>query len=104
MIRSTIFKKTFALDLFIPPHSAHPPGVLLGHIHGNILRINQLCSGKDDVTNIIQTFVRWLVARGHKPPTLLTIFDLALDNARKFIAMTDGAREEACTTKCEESK
>ena len=75
-----------------------------GHIHGKILRINQLCSGKDDVTNIIQTFFCWLMARGHKPPTLLPIFDLALDNAQKFIAMSDGARKEARTTKYEESK
>ena len=29
---TTLFKKPMALYLYIPPHSAHPPRVITGHI------------------------------------------------------------------------
>ena len=43
-IETTLFEKPLALHLYIPPHSCHPPGVIIGIVMGNVLRIFQLCS------------------------------------------------------------
>ena len=50
-IKTTLHEKPMALYLFIPPHSAHPPGVLTGHIFGNILRVFRLNSDEQDMIN-----------------------------------------------------
>ena len=47
-IKTSLYEKPMALYLFIPPHSAHPPGVLKSHINGNILRIFRLNTDERD--------------------------------------------------------
>ena len=47
-IQTTLFEKSINQYLYIPPGSAHPPRVLLGLVHGNILRIYCLCSTEED--------------------------------------------------------
>ena len=37
-VESTLYEKKLALYLYIPPSSAHPPGVTAGLVMGNILR------------------------------------------------------------------
>ena len=44
-----LWKTIMAIFLFIPSHSAHPHGILVGHIYGNLLRIFRLKSSEDDI-------------------------------------------------------
>ena len=43
-IVTLLYEKEMNLYLYIPPHSAHPPGVLTRLVSGNILRIHSLFS------------------------------------------------------------
>ena len=47
-IETTLFKKRLNLHLYIPPHSAHPPGLLPGIVYGTLFRIFTLCSTEED--------------------------------------------------------
>ena len=91
-IETTLYEKPMALHLFIPPHSAHPPGVLRSHIYGNILRIFRLNSNQRDVTSDTITFLRRFVRRGHNINNLKPIFQSAIKNARKFLATSKEVR------------
>ena len=55
-ISTTLFEKELNLYLYIPPHSAHPPGVLHGLVIGNIVRIYNLCSNQNEAHNHILQF------------------------------------------------
>ena len=68
------------LYLYIPPHSAHPPGVLLGLIYGNISRIYNLCSEDNDKKRLIAAFYQRLIARGYKSTQIIPMFQKAADN------------------------
>ena len=48
-IHTTLYEKKMNLYLYIPPHSAHPPGVLTDLIMGNMMRMHTLCSCPLDV-------------------------------------------------------
>ena len=47
-IETTLFEKRLNLHLYIPPHSAHPPGLLPGIVYGTLFRIFTLCSDNED--------------------------------------------------------
>ena len=47
-IETTLFEKRLNLHLYIPPHSAHPPGLLPGIVNGTLFRIFTLCSDNED--------------------------------------------------------
>ena len=47
-ISTSLFEKQLNLHLYIPPHSAHPPGLLPGIVHSTLFRIFTLCSDYDD--------------------------------------------------------
>ena len=47
-IETTLFEKQLNLHLYIPPHSAHPPGLLPGIVYGTLFRIFTLCSDNED--------------------------------------------------------
>ena len=47
-IETTLFEKRLNLHLYIPPHSAHPPGLLPGIVYGTLFRIFTLCSTEED--------------------------------------------------------
>lgn len=88
-ITSTLYEKALNLYLYIPPHSAHSPGVLAGLVMGNVLRMFQLCSHQADCQIKIQEFYRRLLKRGYKPSTLLPMFTKAIENARAHQARND---------------
>ena len=48
MIETTLFEKRLNLHLYIPPHSAHPPGLLPGMVYSTLFRIFNLCSSETD--------------------------------------------------------
>ena len=47
-IETTLFEKRLNLHLYIPPHSANPPGLLPGIVYGTLFRIFTLCSDNED--------------------------------------------------------
>ena len=47
-IETTLFEKRLNLHLYIPHHSAHPPGLLPGIVYGTLFRIFTLCSDNED--------------------------------------------------------
>jgi hypothetical protein len=71
-VQSTLFEKAMNLYLYLPPHSAHPPGVLKGLIAGMVLRILRLTSDPDERKAHGQGFFNCLRARGYLASTLLT--------------------------------
>ena len=48
-IITSLYEKAMNLYLYIPPHSANPPGVSTGLVSANILWIHSLCSEHDDI-------------------------------------------------------
>ena len=81
-ITTTLYEKIQNPYLYIPPHSAHPPGVLTGLIFGNTYRIYKLCSDKSDQERLIQQFYRRLLVRGYKTAHILPLFHKAALRAR----------------------
>ena len=73
-IETKLFEKLLNLYLYIPPHSAHPPGVLKGLVLGNCYRIYSLCSKKTDVKKNLQAFYHRLLARGYNSDVLYPLF------------------------------
>jgi len=73
-IHTTLYEKSMNPYLYIPPHSAHPPGVLTGLVFGNIHRISSLCSDSDDRKRLVQQFYRRLLVRGYQPSMLTPLF------------------------------
>ena len=102
-IQTTLFEKPMALYLFIPPHSAHPPGVLIGHIFGNVLRIFRLNSLEIDMIDDTVIFYRRFLQRGHKSDVLKPLFLKAIVNARKFLATSEAQRAANKAAKHEEA-
>ena len=64
-IVTSLYEKATNLYLYIPPHSAHPPGVLTGLVSGNILRIHSLFSEQDNINLRINQFYTRLLVRGY---------------------------------------
>ena len=65
-IVTSLYEKAINLYLYIPPHSAHPPGVLTGLVSGNILRIHSLCSKQDDINRRTKQFYARLLVRRYQ--------------------------------------
>jgi hypothetical protein len=80
-ISTNLFEKEMNLYLYLPPHSAHPPGVLRGLIIGMTKRIFRLTTTVDDKRTAIHTLFRRLVARGYRPDTIRPIFHDAICRA-----------------------
>jgi hypothetical protein len=81
-ISTCLYEKPLNLYLYLPPHSAHPPGVLRGLVTGNVIRICRLTSRWEDSETAIRTFYRRLTRRGYSPETLLPIFADAVKKAQ----------------------
>jgi hypothetical protein len=94
----TMFEKKLNLYLYIPPNSAHPPGVITGLIFGNVLRIYQLCSDEQDISNRLVVFFRRLRACNYSPESLLPLFNKAIENTKAYLSRSDAdhaTRKEA---------
>jgi len=75
VVESTLFEKALSLHLYIPPSSAHPPGVLKGLVARSLLRIIRLTSNWTTRKNHISRFFRRLMAHGYTASHLQPIFD-----------------------------
>jgi hypothetical protein len=82
-IRSTLFEKPLNLYLYLPPHSAHPPGVLTGLIYGMVRRVYRLTTDPLDCQDSLRQFYRRLRFRGYPKTTLLPLFTAGLANRFK---------------------
>jgi hypothetical protein len=82
-IGTKLFEKKLNLYLYIPPHSAHPPGVTSGLIFGMIQRIFRLTTETADQKSAITDLFRRLQARGHQATDILPIFLAAVAKASK---------------------
>ena len=91
-IHTTLYEKNLNLYLYIPPHSAHPPGVLTGLIMGNVMRMHTLCSCPKDIRSKLGLFYRRLMARGYNQEDIFPVFEKAIINARAHVKR--GTRKE----------
>lgn len=83
-IHTTLYEKASNLHLYIPPHSAYPPGVLSGLIMGNVYRFHNLCTDATDVQQKTLQFFQRLAARGHNRDVLRPIFSQAIVRVKKL--------------------
>jgi hypothetical protein len=86
-----LYEKPLNLHLYLPPRSAHAPGVLYGLIAGSIYRSKTLCSSPADADLIIKKFWRQLRARGYPASTLLPLFEKALNRKPAPVLPTEPA-------------
>ena len=82
IISTTLFEKLLNVHGYIPPHSAHAPGVLNGLISGCTDRIYSLCSDDTERKRHISTFYHRLLRHGYQPHDLLAKFASAHQLAR----------------------
>ena len=80
----SMFQKPMNLHLYIPPRSAHPPGVLQGLISGWFYRCLSLCTHRSDALDNIRSLWHYLVSRGYQAPTLKPLFDRAFRTVTPF--------------------
>jgi hypothetical protein len=97
-IRTTLFEKPLNLHLHIPPHSAHPPGLLPGIVHGTLFRIFTLCSDDNDRMTRTRTFFRRLLARGYKANNLRPLFGRAIERAQAYTGPAHHNSDQASNT------
>jgi hypothetical protein len=83
-IQTTLYRKALNLYLYIPPHSAHPPGVLNGLVCGIVHRVFTLCSNYQEALQLCKEFYRRLLVRGYKPQTLRPLFTKAASKALAY--------------------
>ena len=103
-IVTDLFEKKMALYLYIPPHSAHPPGVLTGLIMGQVFRIFNLCSNVKDMQRHILNFHDRLCRRGYSHKDLLPLFEKAAKNAEAFKNKSEEEKEREKIQKEEAAK
>ena len=78
-ITTSTFIKPMNLHLYIPPKSAHPPGVLKSLIYGNLQRFWTQNTNKEDYISHTSAFFQHLLHRGYDPETLAPIFEAAAE-------------------------
>ena len=83
-IRTTLYEKEMNIYLYLPPHSAHPPGILRGLIVGMTRRIFRLTSTFSDQETAVKTFFGRLVARGYPASRIRPIFYDAIRRASQL--------------------
>ena len=84
------FQKKLNLYLYIPPHSAHPPGTIRSLIFGLTRKYWQQNSDPNDFRDIIKLLYTRLLARGHNPAFLNKTFAeaaLAIDEKQNKIGL-----------------
>ena len=88
-ISTSWYEKPLNLHLYIPPHSAHPPGLLPGIVHSTLFRIYTLCSDNDDKLTRTKVFFKRLVARGYKSDQIKPLFYKAITRAKLYSGPID---------------
>jgi len=84
-ISTKTFQKPTNLHLYIPPSSAHPPGVLKSLIFGNLQRYWEQNTYVSDFTDITKQFATRLIARGYDKHTIKRLFNEAAKKLDNFV-------------------
>ena len=77
-ISTSLFKKPLNLHLYIPPHSAHPPGLLPGIVYSTLFQIFTLCSDQNDRILCTKVFFKRLQAHGYQSDQIKPLFYKAI--------------------------
>lgn len=93
-IVTTMHEKLLNLYLYIPPHSAHAPGVLKSIIFGRVQQVHYICNNNTDVRHYIQLLFNRLCARGYSAGMLQKIFVNAMSNAQAMNPLLKSTVEE----------
>ena len=93
-ISTSLFEKPLNLHLYIPPHSAHPPGLLPGIVHSTLFRIFTLCSDHDDRILRTRVFFKRLQARGYKSDQTKSLFYKAISRAEQYSGPTNSTKND----------
>ena len=83
-ITCSMFQKLMNLHLYIPPRSAHPPGVLQGLISGWVYRSLSLCSHQSDANSNIRSLWTYLLFRGYQTSMIRPLFQRAIRTVRPY--------------------
>ena len=83
-IETTLYKKRLNLHLYIPPHSAHPPGLLPGIVYGTLFCIFTLCSDNEDKLQRTKVFFKRLIACGYKGNDIRTLVHKAITREKAY--------------------
>jgi len=78
-IETKTYQKPMNLHLYIPPSSAHPPGLFRSLVLSTLQRYWRQCSNKDDYRDIATKFAMDLLARGYTIPMLHPLYQEAAD-------------------------
>jgi hypothetical protein len=73
-LETVTYQKPMNLFLYIPPSSAHPPGVLKSTIYGNLRRFWLQNTKLNDYIKVTQQFASHLIARGHNSSIISKLF------------------------------
>ena len=76
-ISTRTFIKPMNLRLYIPPQSAHSPGVLKSIIFGSVFRFWEQNTSPSDYIATTRDFYQALLNRGYRPEVLTPIFQSA---------------------------
>ena len=68
------YQKPMNLFLYIPPTSAHAPGVLKSIVYGNLQRFWRQNTHRSDFVRVAGQFAQHLIARGHHPDIIRELF------------------------------
>ena len=93
-ISTSLSEKPLNLHLYIPPHSAHPPGLLPGIVHSTHFRIFTLYSDHNDRILRTKVFFKRLQARGYKSDQIKPLFYKAIACAKCYSGPTDRATND----------
>lgn len=83
-IETKTYQKPLNLYQYIPPQSAHPPGMLRGLVLGNVGRYYIQNTHTKDYKNIVIEFYRRLRARGYNSEVLTPLFLEAHARAKTY--------------------
>ena len=87
-ITFSTYQKDHNLYLYLPPHSAHPPGITRSLIHGLIRKYWIQNTHSQDFHKMTKLLFQRLLARGHPENTLRSLFLQAAKNIDKTITVT----------------
>ena len=89
-----LHEKPLNPHLYIPPHSAHPPGLLSGIVHSTLFRIFTLCLDHKDRILHTKVLFKRLQARGYKSDHIKPLFNKAIACAKRYSGPTNRATND----------